>query len=705
MIFKKPKYTAAAILLLLLFSLFGLAVSAADETPVVPIDPPKVTAIEIGDMPIKTQYLVGEKLDMSGSTLKLTYDNGSTGEDVIKTSWCSGFSSTAAGTKTITVTYPDTSCKVTFKVEVVTETSLKIVKPEKLAYFVGDKEDRSGLAVSVVYSNGKSELLDPSAYTVSGFSSNTIGEKKITVKYKTLTASYNVNVVEPALLSIKIAKNPSKLSYYVGEKLDTAGIKVTASYEDGKTADVTSKVTFKGDISVSGVRKIEVVYSERDYIKTATFNVTVTAVQIKSIKFVSYPKKTVYAENEIFDPAGISIQVTYNNGTVETRSDDLLFTGFDTKTIGTKTMALHYGGKQLEFTVEVVVSAQHVHKETEFAIVKAPTCTVNGEQATTCTVCGEIVTVRSIPALGHGDESAATQTKAPTCTEPGQMATYCMVCREPVTVSDIFPLGHNAGEPVTDPAPTCIEGGRSKTFCTVCMAEIDSKYIDALGHSFGVWTIEAVPTGESEGREDRICSVCSFTESRKIAKLENVLVSGDVAAAINPSTDYYPFNTAFTAEFVTSSLGADELAALIPEGEYRVIEVFDLYFTNGAGEKIMPAGEITYSVSYALPEGYESFLVYDTSLGRYTPMTGEESFSFTVARVGRFILVGDPVDVTTAGENTSEPEGSESSALTVSMPPENGSSAMILVLLIIAVILLVITGALVYTYAFKQYLI
>ncbi len=713
--FRKYKILAGAVVLLLITLLFVIGVHADNDLPWVPIPTDqKPSSIKISTDPIKTVYLVGEDLDVSGARLELTYESGQRLPDVIKTEWCTGFDSKKVGTKTVTVTYPETSCTATFTVEVVTEDSLKIVKPSKLVYFVGDIEDRQGLAVSVVYSNGKTALLE-SGYTVTGFSSNTIGEKTVTVKYKDLTASYKINVVEPALLMINIDKKPNKLSYYKGEVLDISGIKVSAVYENGVVTDVSSKVLAEGDIKSAGKKKITVIYAERDFIKTAEFEVTVTDVQIKNIVISSYPKKTVYAEHEIFDPTGIAIKVTYNNGQSETvTGNDIQYTGFDTDTIGKKTVTLHYGGYQLNFEVEVVVASSHVHKETEFTRTKAPTCTEPGEETTTCTVCFETVSRRPVPATGHGAESMPVQTKAPTCTEAGTTSTYCMVCGGVVTVGDIFPLGHTEGDMTIILSPTCTESGTSKSLCTVCSAEVTVLTIDPLGHSFGLWQMTLEPTGEQEGREERACTVCSFGEVRAVSKLEKILSSGEFSAQLNSSASYFPYSSQFGAEKVTDTLTAEELVLLIPESErekYRIIDVFDFGFTNVLGERFLPKGDITYTVNYDLPYGeYQSFLIFDTDYGIYTPATSADAFSFTVERIGRFILVGEllpePTDPETqdpsgTSDDTSSTQGGTSD-INVSVPPVKGTSAVIMALIIIAVILLVIIAALVYTYAFKQ---
>lgn len=700
MSFKRNKILIFALICTVLAAFFTLGVFADNETPIVPIDPPDVVSITLKEMPYKTRYIVGDKLDMSGAVLELTYDTGEKGTSPVKTDWCSGFSSTKVGEKTVTVKYPDSTAKTTFKVEVVTEQSLKINPPNTLTYFVGDKEDRSGLTVSVVYSNGESALLE-SGYTVSGFSSSSAGEKTVTVKYKDLSATYKVSVFDPALLKITISKKPAKLSYYLGEKLDTSGIKVTASYENGKTADVTSKITVTGDLDSAGTKKITVTYTERDVRKTATYDVTVTDVQIKNIVFESYPVKTVYAEDEVFDPTGVSIKVTYNNGKVETVSENILYSGFETQTVGEKTITLHYGGYQLNFTVTVVVSQSHVHKEGDFLQTREPTCTAEGEEATTCSICFETVSTRPIAALGHGAESSPVKTKSQTCTEPGEMTTYCLVCSGIVEVSEIAPNGHTDGEPQLMPAPTCTESGISKTFCTVCNAETKHEDLSPLGHSFGEWKVVLEPTGESEGTEERVCSVCTYKESNALAKLTRTLASEGVSATLNSSSVFYPYNSSFKADKVTESVTAEEIAAFIPEG-YVIIEVFEFSFTDKNGEVLHPSGDVTYSVEYLLDTAnYLSFLICDTEMGMYTPFAEGERFSFTVQRSGRFILVGEEIPETQAPES-SDTDTETTADVPTSVAPVKKSPISI-VLIIVSLALVAAIAVLVYFYVFKQY--
>lgn len=708
MIFRKHKPLLALLFVLLAATVFAIGAFADDETPTVPIDPPDVTAIKLTKLPTKTFYLVGEKLDLSGAELELTYDTGAKGSTPVKLDWTTGFNSAKLGQQKLTITYPGTSCKTTLTIEVAAEDSLKVVAPKTLTYFVGDAEDRSGLSVSIVYSNGKTVELAPSAYTIKGFSTNTIGEKTITITYKNMTATYKITVFEPALTGIEITKTPNKISYYIGDPLDLTGLEVIAHYENGKTAIVTSNVTVNGDISSAGTKTITVSYTENDRIKTATYQVSVVGVEVRNVVFATYPQKTTYYVGEIFDPTGISVTVTYNNGEVKTVSDGVLFQGFESETVGEKTVTLYYGGFQLDFKVNVTVSSSHVHTESEFKTTLEPTCTKEGTEVTTCIVCFDVVTTRAIAPLGHGIESMPVQTKAPNCTEAGSTATYCMICGDVATVTALSPLGHTESAPQIISNPTCTVSGQAKTYCTVCQAEVSVIELNAHGHDFSPWTMKVEATGENEGREERVCATCQLIESNIIPKLVHTLTSGEFNVTLGGTT-YFPSYSNFYAICITEYLSVAEKIALTlidsTGKEYVIIDVFDFAVTTSKGDDFVSSTGVIFSTDYSLPEGqYASFVVYDQEFNTISYFTEGGKLSFACKGNGRYVLAGEVIP-----EKTEEPAASESTApedtesIPVSGTDPEPRNYVLIVLLIIALILLIIIVSCVYAYTSKRY--
>ena len=66
--------------------------------------------------------------------------------------------------------------------------------PAKIHYLKGESLDLDGLVVTASYSDGSTAALSKSDYTTSGFETNTLGDKPITVSYKEKTAVFTVHV-------------------------------------------------------------------------------------------------------------------------------------------------------------------------------------------------------------------------------------------------------------------------------------------------------------------------------------------------------------------------------------------------------------------------------------------------------------------------------------------------------------------------------
>ena len=87
--------------------------------------------------------------------------------------------------------------------------------------------------------------------------------------------------VKTELLSIAVERKPDKDSYKPGERIETSGMKIIASYSNGGQRDVTSSCTLDAtEATGSGSMQIKVTYSEGGVNKTASFTVTVEKLSI-----------------------------------------------------------------------------------------------------------------------------------------------------------------------------------------------------------------------------------------------------------------------------------------------------------------------------------------------------------------------------------------------------------------------------------------
>ena len=86
----------------------------------------------------------------------------------------------------------------------------------------------------------------------------------------------------------------------------------------------------------------------------AACTVTVLQAEVESVTLASGPIKTEYYASMAFDPAGIALDVTYNNGETQTVTSGFELSGFDASKTGERTVTVSYEGKQAG-TVRVTV--------------------------------------------------------------------------------------------------------------------------------------------------------------------------------------------------------------------------------------------------------------------------------------------------------------------------------------------------------------
>ena len=112
-----------------------------------------------------------------------------------------GFDSDTAGEKTIVVTYG--GLEDSFTVTVVRSeepdtpvlTELRVTEPEKLEYQIGETLDLDGFKVEAVYDDGTVEDVTEDV-EITGFDSDTPGEKTVIVSYGGLEESFTVTVIQ-----------------------------------------------------------------------------------------------------------------------------------------------------------------------------------------------------------------------------------------------------------------------------------------------------------------------------------------------------------------------------------------------------------------------------------------------------------------------------------------------------------------------------
>lgn len=108
--------------------------------------------------------------------------------------------------------------------------SISLTPPTKTEYIMGESIDRAGLVVTGTYSDGTTAKINN--YVISGFATDTVGEKTVTVSVKDLSKTFTINVktnkysitykVDSSVykkldytlgLSVKVIEKPTKTGY------------------------------------------------------------------------------------------------------------------------------------------------------------------------------------------------------------------------------------------------------------------------------------------------------------------------------------------------------------------------------------------------------------------------------------------------------------------------------------------------------------
>jgi hypothetical protein len=307
-------------------------------------------AITVFREPVKTIYITGETFDPTGLVVRASYSDGSSG--VITEYTLSKPNMSSVGTQSVTVTFEGKTASFNIKVAAVAVTITGITvtaNPAKIAYYVNDVFDPTGLKVTAAYSDGSSGLI--TGYSLSAPNMSSVGPKPVTVTHSGKTASFDITVTEApgaSLTSITVTANPVKTAYSVNEAFNPTGLEVTAHYLNGSSGLITEYTLSTPDMSGAGTKTITVTFEG----KTANFNITVAAVTLTSITVTANPVKTTYHVNDVFDPTGLVITAHYSNGSSEVITDYTLSTP-DMASAGTKTITVTFEGKTAGLSITV----------------------------------------------------------------------------------------------------------------------------------------------------------------------------------------------------------------------------------------------------------------------------------------------------------------------------------------------------------------
>ena len=326
-----------------------ITVKYGGQSTAFPVSVKKVTVnkIRVTKKPSKTNYVPGNSLNTSGMELTVTYTNNVT--KVITGGFtCTPTKLTKEGLQWITVRYGNTL--TAFPVTVVKQAqSIRILqKPTKTTYVAGNSISTAGLKLRATYADGSTKDVT-SGFTCKPTQLNTIGTQWITVIYAGQSTAFPVKV-EPRAKTLRVTQQPSKKRYIIGDTLNTSGMKVTATYEDGTSKTVTSGFACTPVIlTTEGTQWVTVIFGGQSTAFPVTVTKAASAVAVKKL-----PAKRTYQVGESFLSTGMVLKVTYADGTTkEVTSGYTCMPAGKFNTKGQQKIIVSYGGKSTGFYVTV----------------------------------------------------------------------------------------------------------------------------------------------------------------------------------------------------------------------------------------------------------------------------------------------------------------------------------------------------------------
>lgn len=264
-----------------------------------------VSKLEITKLPNKVDYVEGEMLNLDGAEFKVTYNDGTSeiiNNKLLDINYSTGNALTTNDT-TINVSYGDGSVNIPITVVSKQITSIKVIhQPDKINYVAGQAYDLTGIVVEATYNDGTTALINDYDYTPDMYLGSHIGES--------LIGDINKDGV--------IDKVDAALALKIGAGISISDIDVDLVAADCNRDGIVDSIDSVWILRYRpGMAFINITKDGKgDY-----FYVNVSDRAIKSISVKKKPDKVDYLEGEKFEPAGMIIEATYNDGTTEVIND------------------------------------------------------------------------------------------------------------------------------------------------------------------------------------------------------------------------------------------------------------------------------------------------------------------------------------------------------------------------------------------------
>ena len=277
----------------------------------------QVENIELVTVP-KTSYVYGENIDVTGGTIRVNYDNGTSQVIDMKASWVTGFNNQLLNeVQKLTITYEGKTAIYNVTVKDYA-TGIRIQRPNKQVYQYGEELDLEGLTVMLQLKSGETTVVNTNECTITGYEKHTLGTQTITVTYQEYEPQAFQVRVDDYVTGIKVTP-PTKRSYFTSDtRIVTTGMKVETIMASGNAGeDVTKNATVDNniDFKTAGSKEVLVTYGKFE----KTFIIVVVDTE-KPVIALNGDKEVTIEVGTTYVDAGATAAATYGNITKQIKT-------------------------------------------------------------------------------------------------------------------------------------------------------------------------------------------------------------------------------------------------------------------------------------------------------------------------------------------------------------------------------------------------
>ena len=142
----------------------------------------------------QTAYFVGD--DFAGATLTAIYADGKREQVDVTADMMKGFDTSFAGSRTVLIEYGGLTAEFALTVSDIFASSLSLSDDIVTQYALGAEFGENDVSAILTYNNGNAETINVTEDMLSGFDTDSAGNKTVTLTYGTLETSYEISVAK-----------------------------------------------------------------------------------------------------------------------------------------------------------------------------------------------------------------------------------------------------------------------------------------------------------------------------------------------------------------------------------------------------------------------------------------------------------------------------------------------------------------------------